>query len=386
MTRGLVGERGWRRNVPHVRPSGRVLLACLCSVALMSGPLLGPASAELEPGSPIVHCGWVLPDTDAGPTFTYGPDDDVTTVRLAGAPCTLTDDGNAFQPSGAAGLTHIVVDPDLIGSTRTVEFWAAVSDPASDAFASGSGTVSWSVRGPDGSLVGDVAPDGRSCAGSTTPGPMWEAASDGPAGAGVLAAETVKNDDGTGLWQACRQGRVRMFSGRLTLASGMACGSYSVTTTATVAEKSATLGYTFEVLCATNVVLDAGSVHWNVAPGGIGIVKGDDDPTTGTAPTVTNNGPNPVQIGLLFTPLRRSDAVVNDAIAEFGGLLSPLSSLKAGIPRIVAGESAWFTGPASVVCPGKSVPIDVSVHAPADLADGEYEGTFQVLARAGGRC
>ena len=215
---------------------------------------------------------------------------------------------------------------------------------------------------------------------------MWDAATANATGTGVFVGDTVKNDEGTGLWQACRQGRVRVFSGRLTLASGAACGSYSVTTTATVADKSTSLTYGFDVLCPTDVVLDSVNIHWDVIPGGTGVLNGDQDPTTRSAPTVTNHGPNAVQIGLSFTPLRRGDAVVNDVIAEFGATLAPPTSLQSSLPKIKAGETVWFAGPASVVCPGQSVRMNLTVHAPTDTALGQYEGSVRLLARAGGRC
>lgn len=381
MSGALCTKRVARRNA-----TSRALAACTLAAALLVSPALrSPASAVEEPAAPTIHCAWVLPSVGNATTFAYGPDDDATSVRLAGNPCALNE-GVAFQPNGAPGLTHIVVDPNNDGSGREIELWAAVSHPTSDAFGSGAGSVAWSVRRPDGSLLAEVAPTGRSCAGAASPGPMWDAASASATGSGVFVAATVRNDEGTGLWQACRQGRVRMFSGRLTLASGAACGAYSVTTTATVANKSSTLKYGFDVLCPTDVVLDAVTIHWDVTPGGTGVLNGDQDPTTGSAPTVTNNGPNPVQIGLVFTPLRRADAVVNDAIAEFGAVLAPPTTLRAGLPRIVAGETVWFSGPASVVCPGKSVRMNLMVHAPVDLALGQYEGRVRVLARAGGRC
>ncbi len=376
----------WSRGLANGAPTSRTLTACVLTALLLVSPAFrSPASAVEEPAAPTIHCGWVLPSVGNATTFVYGPDDDATSVRLAGNPCALNQ-GVAFQPNDAPGLTHIVVDPNDDGSGREIEFWAAVSHPTSDSFGSGAGSVAWSVRRPDGSLLAQVQPTGRSCAGTSSPGPMWEAASASATGTGVLVADTVRNDEGTGLWQACRQGRIRMFSGRLTVASGAACGSYSVTTTATVADKSAALTFGFEVLCPTDVVLDAVNIHWDVTPGGTGVVNGDLDPTTGSAPTVTNHGPNPVQIGLVFTPLRRSDAVVNDAIAEFGAALIPPTTLRAGLPRIVAGETVWFSGPASVVCPGKSVRMNLLVHAPLDLALGQYEGSVRVLARAGGRC
>ncbi len=377
----------WRRDRSLRGTTSRVLTACLLAAGFLVSPTLrSPAAAVEEPAAPIVHCGWVLASTGGATTFAYGPDDDTSTVRLAGTPCALTPEGAAFQPTGAPGLTKVIVDPNQDGSGREIEFWAAVSHPTSDAFGSGAGTVKWSVQGPDGSELAQVVPTGRSCAGTESPGPMWDAASANATGTGVFFAETVSNDEGTGLWQACRQGRVRMFVGRMTLASGAACGSYSVKTTATVAGKSSELGYKFDVLCPTSVTLDAVNIHWDVAPGGTAVVTGDQDPSTGAMPTVTNNGPNPVQIGLVFTPLRRGDAVVNDAIAEFAAVLAPPSSLRAGLPKIVAGETVWFSGPASVVCPGTSVRMNLAVRAPLDITPGQYEGSVRVLARAGGRC
>ena len=281
-------------------------------------------------------------------------------------------------------MAHVIIDPLGTGAGREIEFWAAVSHPSSDAFATENGAVHWTVFSPDGSVVGQVLPTGRSCAGTTAPGPMWAAASNGPNGLGVFAAATVENPEGTGLWQSCRQGRIRMFFGRLTLASGSPCGSYQVATTATVEGKSAVLRYGFEVICPTRAVLDATDVHWDVSPGGVAQLIGDLDPSTVGAPTVTNDGPNPVQIGLIFTPLKRAESSWAPAIAEFGSLLA--TGEGSALSRVAADTPQWFSGPASIVCPGASVRLNLTVYAPVDLPLGEYAGNVRLLSRAGGRC
>ncbi len=388
MTRGRVG-RGSTRWSGHRRLAAarRILAAIVVAASASVSPALrSSAAATPEPLAPTVHCGWVMPNTGDSTTFTYGPDDDATTERSAGTPCFPGAEGGAFQPTGASGLAHIIVDPLGTGIGREIELWAVVSHPSSDAFATESGTVSWTVYAPNGSVVSQVFPTGRSCAGTVAPGPMWAAASNGPDGLGVFAANTVENLEGTGLWQSCRQGRLRMFFGRLTLASGSPCGSYSVATTATVEGKSTELRYGFDVICPTRATLDAVDVLWNVFPGGAAHVVGDLDPTTAGAPTVTNNGPNPIQVGLVFTPLVRAGSPEAPAIAEFGSMLAPTTGEGSGLPRFAADTPQWFAGPSSIVCPGHSARLNLTVYASRDLPLGQYVGTLRLLTRAGGRC
>ncbi len=355
------------------------LLAANGSRALDLAQAVGPSSA-----APVIHCSWAMANVGTNDAFEYGQDDNTPTALLdSDAACRSNATSIAVQADHVQGLLH------LQGSNpkrRDIELWAAVSNPTSDAFGNGEGTVSWIVYKPNGQELARVGQPVKSCGGIDEPGLMWKTAATAYSysGTGAFAATTVSNAFGTGLWQACRQGQVRIFSARTEFPPDSPCGTYEVSTLATIDAKTTTLTYGIDVLCPVSVLLDTANVHWNVEPGGSAVVEGDADPTTISSPTITNNGDGPVQVGLAFTPLRRAD--LSDSIAEFGAMLVPKTGAVTGLSRLAANTDGWIPGLSSVVCPGKSIPINLVVHAPVDLAPGEYSGSVRVLARAGGRC
>ena len=338
----------------------------------------------LQPSMPVIHCSWAMASVGATGTFEYGPDDNTSTALIdSDAACKPDQNQIVLQADGVQGLLHLQGNnPNL----RDIELWSAVSNPANDAFGTTEGTVSWIIYKPDGQELGRVNQSQRSCAGVTEPGPMWTTAADGysSSGSGAFSLTTVANSSGTGLWQACRQGQVRIFSARTTLPVNAPCGTYSVSTLATVGVATTTLRYGIDVLCPVSAALDTVNVHWTVEPGGTAVVKGDLDPSTDDHPTITNNGDGPVQVGLTFTPLRRSDMA--DSIAQFGAMVVPKTGSATGLSSLDANTDGWIPGPGSVLCPGQSMPINLVITAPADLPFGEYSGSVRVLARAGGRC
>jgi hypothetical protein len=375
-----------RRRSARLRTSGqRVCMAIAMLLAIRELQTLSTAHAVvLDPQAPVIHCSWAMVNVGITDTFEYGPDDNTSTALLdSDAACKGSETTLASQTANAQGLLHLQgSDP----KPRDLELWAAVRSPLSDAFGTGDGTVSWIVLKPNGEELARVGQPIRSCAGADEPGLMWQVAATAYSysGTGAFAATTVSNASGTGLWQACRQGQVRIFSARTTLPPNSPCGTYSISTLATVDTKTTTLTYGIDVLCPVSVFLDSSNVHWDVEPGGSAVVLGDADPTTTDSPTITNNGDGPVQVGLAFTPLRRSD--MSDSIAEFGAMLVPKTGSVTGLSRLAANTDGWIPGLSSVICPGKSMPINLVVHAPVDLAAGEYSGSVRVLARAGGRC
>lgn len=366
--------------------SGRRATLALALLFVLSGfPTLSTAqAASLDLQAPVIHCAWAMANVRTNGTFEYGPDDNTSTALLdSEAACKGDASTIASQAENTQGLLHLQGNNP---TSRGIELWAAVSNPTSDAFGTGEGTVSWIIYKPDGQELAQVGQPTRSCAGEDEPGLMWKTASTAYSysGTGAFADSAVSNQSGTGLWQACRQGQIRIFSARTALPPNSPCGVYSVSTVASVETKTTKLSYGIDVLCPVSVLLDTQNVHWNVESGGSAVVQGDADPATTDSPTITNNGDGPVQVGLAFTPLRRSD--LSDSIAEFGAMLVPKTGSVTGLSRLAANTDGWIPGLSSVICPGKSMPINLVVHAPVDLAPGEYSGSVRVLARAGGRC
>jgi hypothetical protein len=360
----------------------KVLILCLGIAGLRAADLASASAPGLS--TPIIHCSWAMVSVSDDDTFLYGPDDTTSPALIESeAACKSDSTRVALQADGAQGLLHLKGNnPQL----RNLELWAAVSNSSNDAFGTSEGTVSWTIHTPDGQELTRVDQPQRSCAGVDQPGPMWITAAKGFAssGSGAFSLTTVTNESGTGLWQACRQGQLRVFSARTTLPANAPCGMYSVSTTANSGVAATTLRYGIDVLCPASAVMDTANIHWNVEPGGTAVVQGDLDPTTSDHPTITNTGDGPVQIGLEFTPLRRAD--MSDTIAQFGAMVVPKTGPASGLSRLAGNTLGWIPGPASVLCPGKSMPINLVITAPVDLPSGEYSGSVRVLARAGGRC
>ena len=375
------GDETSLATVPVRRVFGAALFVLVAAV--VQGRV---AFAETSPVAPVVHCGWALADSSplAGPAepFMYGPDDEAgNPLSAAQGPCQLDAAGVAHQPEGAQGLLHVRRD---VTGPRKIQFWAVVSHPTSDAFGSDAGSVSWNVKVPSGATSEPIVPSGRSCAGANAPGEMWNAAITGADGTGAIAKSSVENQSDTGIWQACRQGRVRIFVGQFTLPTSPECGTYTVTTTGVVGAASASLSYGFDVLCTARATVDATHIEWDVSPGGSGVVSGDLDPTTTGQPTVTNNSSGPMQIGVVLAPLRQTDGI--GVIENFGARLTHKDGATTAQSEILGGADSWFLDGGSVLCPGESAQLDLFVYAPAETPAGSYSGSFNVLAKAGGRC
>jgi hypothetical protein len=284
-----------------------------------------------------------------------------------------------------------------LSNSSSVQLLSAVSYPVRDAFGSDAfgnklGTVSWTIRKPDGEVLAQVNNPRRSCGGTNEPGPMWAAAigrqseysDDISSGSGAFSMETGTNDPGIDLWRACRQGRIRMFVGQVSIPTNDQCGNYSVSNSASVDGEITTTNYLINVECPVVVGLDTHDVHWAVDPGGTAVVEGDLNPGTIEHPTITNYGKDPIQVGVVFSALRHLD--FTDSIAEFGVMLIPKVGAAAGISRLQADIDGWITGPSAIVCPGESVRVNLVVHAPTLLRAGNYSGNVRVIARAGGQC
>jgi hypothetical protein len=372
-----------------------------------AGPAL-PPNASLD--APVIHCSWPLvgneiPATPTTPEiFAYQSDDDVVTPRgAAGAPCKVDGNGVVRQRANATGMVQLI-NNEVTG--RNLRLWAAVSDPVGDSFGLGTATLNWTVQRPDGTLFDPIPYSLRSCEGTTGPGALWRASSvpvlnvsvlgePGAAtfgdpgsglgvGTGAFGPKTVSNPEGSGLWQRCRQGQIRIFSGKWRLPMDAECGQYTVITRAAKGELFTEQRYSFEVLCPANATLDTANIHWTIAPGESAEQRGDFDPQTTDMATVTNLSKSPMQLGVVFSPLTQVGA--DTTISEFGVAVIHVDGTLTGTPKFSADTDNWVDGEASIVCPGESVRLDVRAFAPNTLLPGEYSGSIRLLSRTGGRC
>jgi hypothetical protein len=359
------------------------LIALNVALPLVASPALRLSDATAAPAPPTVHCAWAFADANASSSaFDYGAIDQASPTPPA-PPCTYDAvSKKVTQTPDEQGLLQIT--RESVGP-RPIEFWAAVSHPASDAFATGSGTVRWEVVGPHGGAPTIVQPTGRTCSGTTEPSAMWQWASTQAAGTHALSPTAVTNADRRGLWELCRQGAVRVFSGKLDLTTTSAtCGAHEVTAIATVGALRTDLAFTLVVRCPVDVVLDATQISWVVEAGKASTVVGDVNPATRNAPTLTNRGTRPAQIGVMFTPMRRSDNIAQ--VDRFSVTVQTATGAPTTVERFLAGRSVWLDQDGFTLCPGETAQLSLTLHASAQLDTGNYTGKISILARQGGQC
>ncbi|MEO8693914.1 MAG: hypothetical protein ABI658_10390 [Acidimicrobiales bacterium] len=372
-----MGQRARRRrtSLPFLA------LTVALSVAASLAPTLSDAVAA--PAPPVVHCAWAFVDANAATAaMDYGAVD----VPAATPPTPACTYGavtkQVTQSPNAQGLVQIVREGV---APRSIEVWAVVSDPTSDAFANGSGTVRWEVVGPNGGAPAVVQPTGRTCSGTTEPGAMWQWASTEATGSHALAAAAVTNADRRGLWERCRQGAVRIFTGKFDLTTNaLSCGAHRVTAIATVGALHDDVAFTVNVLCPVNVVLDATQISWVVDAGKASTVTGDADPATRNAPTLTNRGTRPAHIGILFTPMTRLDD--QRTVDQFSVTVQTATGGPSKAERFLAGDPVWLEQDGFTLCPGESALLSMTLHAGAQLVNGNYTGRVSILAREADRC
>jgi hypothetical protein len=214
---------------------------------------------------------------------------------------------------------------------------------------------------------------------------MWRWVSTESSGTHALSDAAVTNHSRRGLWQLCRQGAIRVFSGTFELAmASTSCGSHRIKTIAKVGEAQSELTFTIDVSCPVDVVMDATRISWVVEAGKAATVVGDADPTTTGAPTLTNRGSRPAQIGVLFTPLTRPD--IDSKGDGFSVAVQTATGAPTKADRLLAGVRVWLDQDGFTLCPGESAQLTLTLHAGAQLVEGTYSGRVSILAREGGSC
>jgi hypothetical protein len=200
-----------------------------------------------------------------------------------------------------------------------------------------------------------------------------------------LSSAAVTNEDRRGLWERCRQGAVRVFTGKFDLVTNaLSCGAHRVTAIATVGALHDDVAFTVDVLCPVNVVLDATQISWVVDAGKASTVTGDVDPATKNAPTLTNRGTRPARIGILFTPMKRLDD--QSTVDRFSVTVQTATGPPTKAERFLAGEAMWLEQDGFALCPGESALLSMTLHAGAQLVNGNYTGRVSILAREADRC
>lgn len=341
----------------------------LLGIGALVYAFLATASAS-QPASdgPILHCSWSLVDADDNTTDTFAPgtDDDPDTVPSApGTPCTYdADSGHLAQPDGVTSMLQVRPDPD--GASTSVGTVVAVSRPVGDGATE---SVTVTVTDAEGAIVADVAATSVPCV-ATEPSALLTSAGTAAGAAGAVAADAISNDAGLGIADRCAQGAVDLMLATWDVDPSMPCGSYRIDVTATNDSGTTSLGHEIDIACFWWLTIDFDSIGWTLDPGNTEVIDGDTDPTTGAAPTVSNSGNSPMEVGLELSPLSHadSDAQLDDFAASLGGEAVEFGD-----------DVAWFE---TALCAVTDEALSLGLTVPVDAPEGQYTGDYTVWARS----
>ena len=362
------------------------LVAALPSAAqqtdVESGEVITSANVVAAGLAPSVECLWVLPDAyaDPGNGLQYLDDDDPAAAP-APVPC---DDPVTGQAPGARHLIQVRPNVDDLPGPRLLETWVSLTHPvgvlAIDA-------ASWRVYHPDGSLATTVAGalvDGTACAAlGATPG--TSALTAGSMFAAAHATGQLGNaaitDPNTGIVSGCRDGTRILARGSFDLSRFQPCGEYRLSADATSDGVVATLDAYFDVLCFHQLQLDFAAVDFGTLQPGIPkTIAGDAVFGSGPA-TVRNAGNGGFNLGVEITPLQEQVAAGGTVIDDFAAAFGLDSNSLEWIDPLPVDTATWFSPTdAQTVCPGDEMPLHLTVRPTATIPSGTYTGSVVLLA------
>ena len=384
-----------------------------------TGPVA--SSAEVQSSTsllPIIECKWELVDQLTGvidnayPTdhseadplndpdipygfniadgaFGYGNDDDPLTSPSVTPACDR-DGGPQDPPNQDDGVTHMIqVMPNAEDDPeeRIIQNWAAVDHPAGP---NAIDDVFWKIFHSDGSFkfqihghmvpVEDVDLLGSWNDSSTMFGAAYVT--------GQVSKEAIHDAD-YGIIDRVKQHQKSLWYADWTISKDQMCGEYRIEAHAVANGAEAVLTNYIDIECFFNLEIDFSSVNWGaILPGTSKVVPGDTQfsPPNSSAPTVKNTGNSGMQVGVLFAPLVQQGVPgpkqIVDFDAAFGKNASHLQWIGAQAPYIQAGDPTWFNDWSiwQVLCNNEVGKLDLSIHPPAGLPNGLYEGNVTVLA------
>ena len=336
--------------------------------------------SEVDPLNNGTH-GWNFPDG----AVQYGQDDDPLTTPSTSPACDRTG-GPTDPPSQDDGIQNMIQvmpvaedDPE----ERIIQNWAAVDHPAG---ADAIDDVYWKIFHPDGSFkyqihghlvaVGDVDLLGSWNDSSTMFGAAYAT--------GQVSQQAIHDAD-YGIIDRVKQRQKTLWYADWPISKDQMCGEYRIEAHAVANGVESVLTNYIDIICFFNLEIDFDSVNWGaIIPGTSKVVPGDTQfsPPSSSAPTVKNTGNSGMQVGVLFTPLVQQNVEGPKRIVDFDAAFGKTASVLEWIDPIAAGDEAWFSNSSinQVLCNNEVGKLDLSVHPPAGLPNGQYEGSLTVLA------
>lgn len=351
----------------------------------------------------VIVCKWELPDADpetkgmqyGGALGRYydGP----------GYPCRLGQGYPRYEEGqtvlGIEALPHDLYDLDV--PEQWIELWSAVTT------ASGPSRVDdvyWKIFHPDG--TGKVQDHGEPIAPATADqygvtwdndryqitGDMWGAASPGTR----QISEDAVEDRNFGLVQGHMQGRFDLWRGGFALHKDQPCGPYRVENHVVVDGDDQYITNYIWVHCFIDLQTDFRNINWGVlTPEDVKYLNGNTDwgdyttdgPWGSQFMTVGNGGSQGMVVGVQFAPLVQQKTQLPKLIKHFDAKFGMHSSALQSIDPIyssdepeVLGETYWFNNDYDrTVCANEKFKLDLSVHVPKGIPNGEYLGLMRVM-------
>lgn len=405
------------------------LAAVTVSMALLGGAVFAQDNQPSESvtttanvtsqGVPaIIECAWELPDmvsssTDATIQYDTTPGahqhdadmnlkpDASSTQAGVQIPCDLPSSGTSTYPAQPDGVHSMIqVWPNAANSPeeKRVQLWTAVDHP------NGVGAISdvyWKVFHPDGSFKvqvhansqyngGIVSASNNNCTdfgNATTADTMFEAA----VGTGQISTAAI-DDTNNGLIALCQEGSKAFYYAQFQISKDQPCGEYRIETHAVAGGTDVSKTTFIDVECFYNLNTDFNTVNFgSLLPGVDQTVAGDLDMSTPGRPTVMNTGNVGMYIGLNFSSLvQQTDGSGNSVVGgktidSFDGAFGLDPSTLQKYATIGTGVNKWFQSTDNqLVCSDQIGKLDLSVHPPTTLPQGQYDGSLLVLAKSAG--
>jgi hypothetical protein len=270
---------------------------------------------------------------------------------------------------------------------RIIQNWAAVDHPAG---AEAIDDVFWKIFHSDGSFKYQIHGHRVALEDIDLLGNEGEEGSMFWAGwlTGQLSASAISDAD-YGIIDRVKQHQKTLWYADWLISKDQMCGEYRIEAHAIANGAETILTNYIDILCFYNLEIDFTSVNWGaIIPGTSKVVAGDTQfsPPNSSAPTVKNTGNSGMQVGVLFSPLVQQGVEgpkqIVDFDAAFGKSASVLEWIGQTPPYIQAGEVAWFNNNSinQVLCNNEVGKLDLSVHPPPGLPNGQYLGNVTVLA------
>jgi hypothetical protein len=125
-------------------------------------------------------------------------------------------------------------------------------------------------------------------------------------------------------------------------------------------------------------------VSWGtIIPGAGKVLPGDTNFGTPNAPTIKNTGNSGLQLGLVMEALVQQGVQGPKQIVDFDAAFGKSASVLEWIDPIDAGVLVWFSGDNinQVLCANEVGKLDLSVHPPPALPNGDYRGQVVIYAQ-----